>query len=81
MVPDRHVKDLEQHLMRGGKMTEPIYDSMPLTSDNPAVAHTVDGKLTITEPRTQPDGTPVFEKAPCFGKPADAGKYRPKPGT
>lgn len=78
MVPDRHVKDLEKHLNRGGKMTENIYETLPLTGDNPAIASTVDGTLVITKERTLPDGSPILTRASCFGKPADAGKYRPK---
>ncbi len=79
MVPDRHVKDLIDHLNRGGKMTENVYETLPETGDTPAKAETIDGVLVITEGLKQPDGTPVYTKAACFGKPKDAGKYRPKP--
>ncbi len=69
---DRHVEDLNSHLGRGKTICEPVYERLPLMMDMLPEATTVDGKLVIKSERRTPDGSPVREKAACFGKPDDA---------
>ncbi len=74
---DRHIDDLNSHLRRGFSICQSVYERLPLMMDTFARATTVDGQLVIQSGRKTPDGSPVREKAACFGKPADA---KGKPG-
>ncbi len=74
---DKHIDDLNSHLRRGFTICQSVYERLPLMMDTSARAITVDGQLVIKSGRKTPDGSPVREKAACFGKPADA---KGKPG-
>lgn len=75
-VHNRRADDLEQHLRHGGCITDRIYITASQMNDSPPIAETVDGKLTVVQPRLDNEGKTIWEPSNAFGPPKEEGRYR-----